>query len=326
MEIELALDIGFGDCKAVFSNGNGISTFKYPTAVSHADSTGTFVNGYINERIFEYRKSKFFIAETAARDSISTQSYDFMKKYVPLFTYFAMEKVREKSGVDVSQVALGLPLTYFNKGEKEIKPLIDNLQVDGKQFSFDSRFYPQCFGAVCEYRMSDLGIIKPGTAEDMIVVDIGFNTVDVCTVEKGKVIPRGTTTRDKQGVCRITDGIRNSLTVERHATISDHEAVEILRNGLYIEYGKTIRCEELVNKAKKNYAEALFADLASKWENYIRRSVRILLVGGGAHLVSDHVPERYKDMVTIPENPEYANARGYLKCMRFQRRPRKPTL
>jgi plasmid segregation protein ParM len=246
---------------------------------------------------------------------MSTQSYDFMKRYAPLFAFAAVEKVKSDIREPVIQVAIGFPLGFFDRAVKEIAPLLRTITVSGHTIRMEPLCYPQGYGVLADYRLNEAGSKMPGTERNLLIVDVGFNTIDICSVEEGRFVKNGTGTLDRRGVAYITDSIRRTLAANYMTTISDQESIEVLRTGHFSHYGQSIDCSDLVNDAVAAYGEWLFNELAAKWEERIRRSDLIILGGGGAYVLKDFIPERYRHMVRVPKDPEYSNARGYLKIM-----------
>ena len=188
MEQLFFLDIGFGDCKAVFpDNGHGPEFLKFPTAVAQAGSPRVFVDGIAREREYEFKSSRYRVAQAAARRASSTRSYDFMPSYAPLFAYCAVEQARAVTGQDVERICLGLPLAHFDRGQGRTGSANGPYRGQRAQPETRSEVPPQGYGILTDYRIGDDGTVRPGTDIDMLICDIGFNTVDICAIGQGKI-------------------------------------------------------------------------------------------------------------------------------------------
>lgn len=318
--IEVSLDLGFGDSKVVYSIGSDLSCFKFPTAITFADSHVSYLEGIAREREYEYQGKRYLVGKDAVGAAFSTQRYGFISDYGPIFAFHALEQVLDRvGGGNIPSLYMGLPLSYYDRGRVELKPLFDCIEVNGKVFNLDSQFFPQGVGILADLRVTEEGTFRFGTDVNMLVCDVGFNTIDICVINHGQVSKKGTMTIEKQGIMRMAESIQKIIRAEHSVALTDPEAVAVIHSGKCISYGVTLNCSEYVLEVTKNYAEWLFNELAAKHEDHIHRSQKIVLGGGGAYLLRGHIPQRYRVMTHVPEKPEFANARGYLKIMQIAR-------
>lgn len=316
--MDAGVDVGFGDCKAVYPSANGLGYLKFPSAVAHAENRPRYLDDLAGDKAYKYEGSRYTIGESAAPYAMSTQNYEFLKRYSALLIFRTIEIIREQTSEDVSQIGVGLSLNFYEKGRVELRPLIEEIRVNGQEIRLMPVFCPQCYGAFCDYRLNNEGLIRPLTAQDMLVVDVGFNTVDICAITKGKISPRGSLALARRGVCIIAERLRNDLQ-ELEICLTAQEAAEAIRTRHCLAYGSYVDCTKSIDAASQIYSEWLLNEIASRWQDHIQRSAKIILAGGGAHLIREHFFRKYQDLVLIPDRPEFANARGYLKLVRFQR-------
>jgi len=109
-----------------------------------------------------------------------------MKRYAPLFAFAAVEKVKSDIKEPVIQVAIGFPLGFFDRAVKEIAPLLRTITVSGHTIRMEPLCYPQGYGVLADYRLNEAGSKMPGTDRNLLIVDVGFNTIDICSVEEGR--------------------------------------------------------------------------------------------------------------------------------------------
>ena len=131
-----------------------------------------------------------------------------MKRYSPLFVFKAVKKIHRKTGELVTDIAMGLPLSHYTDANlKELVPLLQRIEVGREVLELNARFYPQGLGVLADYRLSQAGDVNARTDHDMIILDIGFNTVDIIVVERGRIVKGESDTLERLG-CRRFPGPR----------------------------------------------------------------------------------------------------------------------
>ncbi|MDH5542046.1 MAG: ParM/StbA family protein [Nitrospinota bacterium] len=333
------LDIGFGDVKAVFENGEKISM---PTAVVHAKAGTVELGEYAgsNEECL-YQGKSFLVGKGALEKSLSTRSFDFLKKYAPLLAYKVMKdamsgkqsadtqnasrkerskkakgSVKETDNGIPDSLAIGLPLAYYTQQNRDFfVSALRRFEVNGESFRFDDiEVFPQGVGILLDYRLNDEGHEKPGTDVDGLVVDIGFNTVDVVAFSGGSAIKGESAMFERAGVSRIAQDLMQKIQSDTGLNLSEQEAKQVLLEGKIKVYGAEKDFSVSIEEIVEDYLEGILNTLTSRWEDRLQRSSVLLIGGGGAHYMKAFLPERYRNIVHIPDDPEFSNARGFRKA------------
>lgn len=305
----LGLDIGFGDIKGVYAEG----VFRMPTAVAHAKSglleLGEFAG---SEEEFVFGGKAYHLGEKALEKALSTRSFDFLKKYAPLLAYKAVKD----SGRKVSRLAVGLPLAWYTpQNRKFFTSALKKFEVNGETISLEQvDVYPQGVGILMDYRFGLDGKEQPGTTIDGLVVDIGFNTVDVVAFSNGSAVRSDSAMFERAGVSRIAQDLIQALQAECGINLSEQEAKKALLEGKTRVYGAEKDLAVTIEAIAEDYVEWLLDLLASRWEDKLQRSGKLIIAGGGAHFLARAVPQRYAAIVHVPGMPEFANARGFYKA------------
>lgn len=311
--MRLGLDIGFGDVKIAYRNGNGLTTSKYPTAIHHKARNENPI--YTTDNEYEFEGGGYVAGEAAKNGAYGTRSYTFLRKYAPVFAYIALKQLEKANGRMPEQIGIGLPLTYYSKEnvadmEKRMRRFIVNQEV----IDIPVTVYVQGYGVLVDY----IGGFQPGerdaAAKELLVIDVGFNTVDIVNVENGKVTRQGSDTMENDGVSRMTEQIISYFR-PKHFDLSPVEAAELLRTGTVRIYGQMEDHSELVREITEEYVGWLFGEIESRYGKRIKKTGKIILAGGGAYFLRHYIPAEYASQVYIPERPEMANARGFLRIM-----------
>jgi len=314
---KLGLDIGYGDVKGVFRDGDTFQSFKFPTAIKFAPPDNEGLDRFTGAKEYRYNGSRYLVGETAKSGAFSARSFDFMKRFTPLLVFKSIEVVREGNADIPEQLSLGIPLSYYNNAHvDEMSSVMKRIEVNGEYLELATRFYPQGFGTLADYRLDADGCVIEDTDKNIIIIDIGFNTIDMVAVEKGKVTREDSDTLYGQGVSKMAlEVIAKLRTTEDLYYLSEVTANDILLSGKYRVYGQEKDLSGFKKTVIAEYTKWLFIEMESRMAGRLQDADKVILSGGGAHYIKDYIPRKYSDMVFIPHNPEYSNARGFLKLI-----------
>lgn len=107
--MNLGLDVGYGDVKAVYQREGILEMLKFPTAIAYGEREVGDLSAFAGGEEYEYRGRKYLVGREALFGAFSTRSFEFMKRYSPLFVFKAVKKIHRKTGELVTDVAMGLP-------------------------------------------------------------------------------------------------------------------------------------------------------------------------------------------------------------------------
>ena len=301
----IGVDVGFGDVKAVWLKDGKFVYLKVPTAVKYDSMNAGFGEG--EEERYHFQGRDYLVGEKARMDAFSTRSFDFMNRYTGLLIYHILKK----SGFNEQNIGVGLPLTWYSKKDE----FINNIKctvVNDEKLNVNPRLFPQAVGILLDYRTDIEGKIISGTAKDGLVLDIGFNTVDILCFEGGKAIRADSATLEKAGISKIIVELTELLQQRYNIDLSEQEGKDVFLSRKLKIRNQYIDLSEVVRSITERYFDELIHRL-SRWDKRIQRADIMLLGGGGAVLIKDYIPSEYAQLMHVPEFPEYSNARGYLK-------------
>jgi len=168
---------------------------------------------------------------------------------------------------------------------------------------------PQPVGALFDYVLDEAGEFikerKSALAKEVGVISIGFNTIELLVI------------RDKAPVERFTTG--NTSGVRRLLEL-------VNRNGLYSlgELDAQLRAGKLsIQEALPVWEREVGGEIEKCWGQAYRRFERVIVVGGGAILLSKSVADRFGAKAFVPDQPVLATARGLYKLAHMQAQQKK---
>ncbi len=167
-------------------------------------------------------------------------------------------------------------------------------------------------GAFFAWALTDDGRWTRPVAElkhPVAVCDIGFNTLDLFTLQAGQVIGRFTT-GDTMGMRRAAEYIIRTVRYRYGVSLSLHEADALLRARrpeLATAEG-IVDMRLVVRQALDTTAAAVVAFIEREWGN-ARQFPRVLFTGGGAEALRDALMKQYRHGIVLPDAVT-ANALG----------------
>ena len=300
----MGIDVGYGDVKAV-SNGQ---TIKFPTAVAQVKSSDYSETDLFKDTVYSFKGKEYFVGRDAlfSDNCYSTRTDEFLFKFAPLLVYAVFEKLGKADAVGI-----GLPLAMFLDRDmrKRFEESLRTFEVNGKRIDLDVYVYAQGQGIFVDYVFNG----GENEKETVLILDIGFNTLDVLCVVKGRPTREGSTTFDGYGVARMVQKLVDYIARKYRVSLSEQEGKEILRSGYLKIYGKKIDLGLVIEEIAEDYTDWLLEVVKSQWAGFLRRADRIVLAGGGAYYLQNVIRTKYETdgFIFIPDSPEFSNARGF---------------
>ena len=276
--MKVAFDLGFGWTKVCSEDGK---CFKFPTWLAY------YSNDPLSELDTVVVDGREYVVGEDARyetNKIIINSIDDLLNYFPVFKKYALQKL----GVDNAEIITGLPPVY--------KDRIGILEKQGV------KVLPQGLGIYLDTR-------DEVQSDEILILDIGFNTVDYIVIVGGKK-KRGNTLT-KQGVERMIELFRDKLTPEL-AYIKNFSLSRLMttfEKGYALLEGDKVDLSGFKQKAIEEYNEILRTRIQNEIGDLINEVEQIVLAGGGAY----YLKNIRKSGVFIPEKPEFSQARGFLR-------------
>lgn len=341
-KVYLGLDIGFGDVKIVAAfptdgseppegqRHHGRLFTKFPTAIASAKEG---IIGDLGEAEEEYlfNGRKYLVGPPAlqCREIFSTRDITFLITYAPLLVYRAIEHLSEKRAIPLVdllngkiRLCLGVPLAYFHERRTELLKALEDCRVSGNRITFESvDIRAQGQGILFDYMLDDSGIPLPARLNfNILIVDIGFNTVDILGVIQGRPSREWSDMLEGGGIVRISGEIQSHLTKNFGFSLPEQAVKDVLQKESISLYGVEKDLSDIIRTVSQGYADWLLQEISSRWDGFLKRADRMIVAGGGALYVRHHFLEKYpKGFLHLPERPEYANAFGFYKYLRAVR-------
>lgn len=148
------------------------------------------------------------------------------------------------------------------------------------------------------------------------ICDVGFNTLDLFTVQGGSIQFRYTG-GDTAGARRAIEQLGEILENNYEVVYSLHELDDMLRAGttaLHIAHGQ-VEITEAIREAKSSAAGNILSFVEKRWGNG-KQFAHTIFTGGGTLLFKDFLTAEYPHASILPD-PVMANAVGLARYARM---------
>lgn len=324
--IVVGVDDGFAMTKVVVMQGGKIIKQLMIPSRARSGLNGTTILGRAEEgeidARYETEGATFTVENLSDAESARFDEYPFSPMNRAIVAHAL--RVAGLGGKEV-KVASGLPLSMYYKGTQADQAVVDRKResllkavttLDGTKVAniTGHHVFPEGLAAWVDYAISEDGHVRADLDEAIGIIDIGGRTTDIAVVLPGRKIDHARCGSADLGALNVIEEVAVALKKVHNVTLGADKIEPALRTRQVKFWGKTQDIGALVDAAALNVMGAITREVNRRLSNAVDLD-KILLVGGGAHLfrgVSSAFPN-----VEIPQEPEYANARGFAKylCM-----------
>ena len=224
------------------------------------------------------------------------------------------------------RLVTGLPLAYYSDKDDLRQTLLGSREVhrDGRTPAtyevIAVRVLPQPFGSLLSVALNPDGTVRDASLLTNLVgvIDVGGHTTNVLTAIGGTEQVRATTSVPS-GAWDVMRSVQAQLSETcRESHLNAHQLMEAIVARRLSYFGRDVDLTTVVEKAIKTLSDRVISAASQLWgAGADLRS--ILVTGGGAHLLGDHIRAHFSrhEGVTVLDEPVYANAAGYYRFGRW---------
>lgn len=296
----LSVDTGYSFIKYAYKDNAGSVRYdKFITAVAPAETDDPGIGRKSSVR---FNRGEYLVGEKALYKGnvLPTRSNDFLTTYSPLF----LHKIVEDRGLYPDLITLSLSISEFRAKSAVLKQACGSFVINDTVFSFRVKVFPQ-----------GLGIWKyVGSPENAVIIDIGFNTIDILSVIDGQPVPELSAGYTDMGVCEIASAVSEHLSANIvKSYVPEVSVVQVLAAGRFKYKRREYDISGLIEAKKETYTKRIFETISksSKLRTVLDRIDTFIVAGGGAYFIDDDLKKSYG--FVVPDKPEYANVLGFVK-------------
>lgn len=309
----MSLDAGMENVKSIIDGRKNVSQI----AIAEVPVYGVLDGESEDESIFEYCGVRYYIGNTYAKNNaISVRNFVQYAKLMPLLILKELLSVGvvpdKRNRIVIKSFRTGIPLSQYSKKQVLIdilKPAFKGIMVNGIEIWIE------------ELRIGVQGLVAPTVFFGrhipkgyIVVVEIGSKTTEVMTIENGKIV------NDVNYSKSIERGMSNAylqllpfLQKEFGQEFTEAQAAEAFRRKFIESKGKKYDISKPVDAVTQQYARKLVDELEITFSKAFNEAKHILVCGGGAYndILIAELNQRFSNILTLPEDCEYVNAKGY---------------
>lgn len=321
--IFVGVDDGFACTDIVVMEGGKVTKTLAIASRARSGVHGTSVIGGEDDGIvpcYETEGVQFTVGELADAESARFNEYPFSAMNRAIVNHAL--RVAGLGGREV-HIATGLPLSKFYSGDKPNAEVIERKHksittpvrsLDGAPMPIivGHQVFPEGLAAWVDYAVDDNGKMRADPDETVGVIDIGGRTTDVAVVLPGRRIDHARCGSADIGALDVVEAVRLALQQNTGYDLGGVVVEKALRTRQLKMFGKLRDIGAEIDAAIVQSTHSVLREVNRRLGDAVDID-RILLVGGGAYLFKE-VAKQYPN-VTIPESPEFANARGFAKYL-----------
>ena len=335
----IGLDLGYGyvkissgetNIKFLSIVGNPISDFAKTAAITSLDEL-------LNTLAIVYQGKTYYIGHNAQLNTRNGKISLRQDKYnndeqtkIKIMTALALMTDESQYYAEFDIIS-GSPVLEYNSQKDKIQNIILN---NNQPFEFimqygnksvykkikcnNCKVISQGEGAFYSWILDSSSVIIPSRAEAtsglVVIMDIGFKTSDIVTMEDGRYVE---TFCDQinSGVVQIHQEILRLIMQEFNIKKELKDIDKIVREKQFFYNTKIYNVEHLIKQASEPFADNIIEALYTVHNGDLGNLNMLLLTGGGADLVYPYIKSKLKNIIQVEQiyNSEFANSQGYYR-------------
>jgi hypothetical protein len=315
---KLCIDVGFGDTKvAEMIDGVITKYFKETNAVAKLVGESDTVKYTGTEKdVIKYRDSFYLVGKNALqypdKAVLNVLDYDSMAFITPLI---ALKYINTNTD-PYDSIIFTLSSAFIKRSSEYRDHLIAELGMDKSRI----KIIPQGAGAKVTLDNIGLDLSNPSAKnsyKNYLIVDIGFNTVDVANVIGNSIMPADIKGYPDEGVINIAKYVQKKLAEVAETEISISRARSVLYDKTLKVRDKVHDCSSMISEGISEYLNHLKVFLENNYGDLMDTIDNVILFGGGAELIKDN-SDQWKSlygegfMLSPKLDAEYYNCIGGL--------------
>lgn len=311
----VGMDIGHSAVKTRATTAEGRSfEFLSPSVVCQAfPISDEAEQRRAAEETVEIKGRQFFIGETARIQEgggVSGLSEDWIDtpEHLALIKG-AIKRVAKISGVDDKiDLVMGLPTHLHSRQKDRLKEIVMELSPN---VGF-VKVIPQSMGPYYGLMIGPDG--QPAKEHDKNteswgVVEVGYFSTDFMMAKNGRWVEEGSNQDACPGVRAATESLVRLINKKHQITIDLLDADEALRTRFIKHYGKQVDVSAEVDESVQLVVDTVIDSAIRLMESSARKLDGVLVAGGGAPLVFEHLRQKWPHAVLV-DQPRFAVAEG----------------
>lgn len=221
-------------------------------------------------------------------------------------------------GVTDAHIVCGAPVQFYSKNREDIVRTM--MAWGGKDTGLHIhgvRVLPEPMGTYLDMMLNWDGSYKNALDQGVVgIVDIGGNTVDLVEINRG---------RPSQKYHGLNEGIYRAYTLLYNELVAKFPDVQfnlydmdrVMKSGSVKIFGRETDVGSIVRQVKKAFLKGIIAAVKELWKT-TGHLESLIFTGGAAQVLEEDLRSSYPH-TSLPDDPVFANARGFCKSALLQK-------
>lgn len=331
-------DLGYGQIKVLSSDQKYkfVSTVGTPISDFGRVATVTSTAELLDTLAITYNGQKYYLGHNAivntrnGRINLRQNKAENQDNKIKFMTSLALLTEMDQTELNVI-VVTGLPVLEYNNQKEELYNMMYN---HGQPFIFDMHYgskivnkkitvkevkiISQGEGAFYDFILDNEGKIKNEKAADVqgtvMVVDPGYKTTDIVTMENGRYIETLSDQFNK-GVSQIHQEVLRLIMLRHNIKKELKDMDDIVRTGRLFHNKTEYNVQNIIDEAAEPFATDIVDNLINLSNDSLGSMQRVILTGGGSNIIFPYIKKQLDGIieVDIMEDSEFCNTSGYYK-------------
>lgn len=324
-------DAGYDYIKLVVGYDEG-GKIKFPSVTYKPTGSSLFTNDLSNSNfsednlVVEFEGKEYYIGNLAitqdprgGEKNFSDEKFRNPSEIVKLLAGISL--YAQENNLEIKNLVLGLNIENYSKFKDEIISIFKNKSFKYKISKGEEQFtlnignvicVPQGVGSYYQQVLDHQGQIKNGDLLEARygLIDLGGRTVD-SFISQGVDPIRGSELGTNYGMSDAFREVAKELGEDIPYNLIEQSYLKG-KNKVFWK-GRNHNIDALCRQSFANLAERIYNQLINQWDKQLDRVEFIMLCGGGAQYLGEHLNDLFNIKVKIIDNPQFSNANGYYK-------------
>lgn len=307
-----SVDLGYGNIKVYSHDGGQEQFYKIKTTLESKSMKMDVISMLEKEDdLIKYENKYYKVGTTNVHsNNLFVPSPTFFIKYLPVF----LRKVAIDNNLsDNEDIIIGLSYPHFIKYSDEFYKSAEFYNTH-YQKNINIQFGIQGIGG---YLALPQEIRERFKRKHFIILDIGFNTVDIPVIFDGVLVGEKFKVIEEFGMFKLIDIFREELINAKILSLTDSLDNKILEDvflsGIFEIGFKNINVQVEKENAKSRYTEMLLDSITKLYGEKLLQDSVLVPIGGGAYHIIDNLRESGNELYIYDckNRYEYLNAKGF---------------
>lgn len=354
-ELGVGVDVGHGYVKAVNERSDqvifpSVISSRVPGAIGLKDGFGELVGEEVdrlnlkNLRVRYYKEGSqqdFYVGMKALLSDINTElllSDDKFREEEELIKALVAVALLTDTKTPTIDIGIGLPVSKYERYKEDLKEMFKGthriMLMDRGSGIFLEKditisgllIMQQSLATLYDHVFLEDGSVEKGRMKALRgkvgIIDVGTRTTDVVLVEDSILNESYSYTLD-EGMAEVLKAVSNRIQEELYLPVlkssAQVEKILIHQQGIYCYQGREYDLLPLFKEEMEVVAEQILRSIKTEWKDHFNELSCTLVGGGGLEIFREYFSSRIYNMKE-PREPQFANARGYLKTLKARSR------